>query len=136
MITDPAKPRICRAMTLGETGRKPSRKNDTWRIPLAPARAGCARETEHWPGIVQEDESGMVMECAGSMPPNGQDNRRGAAASGLIAGLGRWAKPDTSPAEHTIRKEYHLRLPELDVTSISTDDARRDPRHFQAFHRC
>jgi len=66
---------------------------------------------------VQEDESGMIMECAGSMPPNGQDNRRGAAASGLIAGLGCLAKPNTSPAERTTREEYHFRLPEQGVSA-------------------
>jgi len=26
--------------------------------------------------------------------------------------------PDTSPAERTTRKEYHLRLPERDVTAM------------------
>ena len=50
--------------------------------------------------------------------PNGQDNRRGIAESGLIAGLGRLAKPNTSPVERTTRKEeYHFRLPEWDVTA-------------------
>ena len=52
------------------------------------------------------------------MTPNGQDNRRTGRASGLIVGLGRLGEvPDTSPTERTTRKEYHLRLPERDVTA-------------------
>ena len=48
MITDPAKPHICRVMTLGETGHKPNRTHGPRRMPLALARAGCDRETKHW----------------------------------------------------------------------------------------
>ena len=56
------------------------------------------------------------MKCSGSMPPNGQDNRRTGRASGLIEGLGRLGEVlNTRPTERTTRKEYHLRLPERDV---------------------
>jgi hypothetical protein len=33
--------------------------------------------------------------------------------------LGRLAKPDSRSTERTIRKEYHCRLPERDVTGLS-----------------
>ena len=50
--------------------------------------------------------------------PNGQDNRRTGRASGLIVGLGRLGEVlNTNPAKRTARKEYHLRLPERDVTA-------------------
>ena len=48
MITDTAKPRICKAMMLGETGHKPNRTHDPRRIQLALARAGRDRETKYW----------------------------------------------------------------------------------------
>ena len=51
--------------------------------------------------------------------PNGQDNRRTGRASGLIVGLGRLGEvPDTRPTERTTLKEYHLRLPERDVSAM------------------
>jgi len=52
------------------------------------------------------------------MLPNGQNNQRTVRASGLIVGLGRLGEvPDTSPTERTVRKEYHFRLPERDVST-------------------
>ena len=49
------------------------------------------------------------------MLPNGQDNRHGAAVSGLIVGLGRLAKPDTRPAERATCEVYRFRPQDLNT---------------------
>jgi len=58
--------------------------------------------------------------------PNVYANRRPSAKrfgvqrakrAGLSMLLGRLAKPNTRSTERTTRKEYHIRLPERDVTA-------------------